>query len=138
MPSKTRVSRRRLLAVCALLTLTGCSDSGGGSGASSTASANVSSSASAAGSSGSAHPATIIIQNFAFKPAKMTVAPGTKVTVMNKDSTTHTLTAITGKAWNTGDIAAGKKKTFTAPKKTGKFDYMCTIHPFMKGTLTVK
>ncbi|WP_446042278.1 cupredoxin domain-containing protein [Streptomyces sp. SID1121] len=71
-------------------------------------------------------------------PDKLTVAPGTKITVTNNDTTTHTLTAITDKAWNTGDIAPGKSATFTAPTKPGAYKYMCTIHPFMKGTLTVR
>jgi|GEM_PF-2145268 len=34
---------------------------------------------------------TVDIQNFAFKPAKMTIAPGTTVTWTNDDTTQHTV-----------------------------------------------
>ncbi|MEK8144898.1 cupredoxin domain-containing protein [Streptomyces sp. M10(2022)] len=78
------------------------------------------------------------VKNFTFQPADATVAPRTKVTVTNNNSTTHTLTATKGKAFDTGDIAVGKSATFTAPSKAGGYPYNCTIHPFMTGTLTVK
>lgn len=118
-------------AVCALAltTLTGCSDSGGGGGDSATKSA-------ASPSAGAGTQVTI--DNFTFRPAALTVAPGAKVTVVNNDTTTHTLTATKGASFDTGDIAPGKSATFTAPSKPGAFPYDCTIHPFMKGTLTVK
>nr|WP_271417100.1 cupredoxin domain-containing protein [Streptomyces lienomycini] len=57
--------------------------------------------------------------------------------VANDDTTTHTLTAAEDNAFDTGDIAPGRSATFTAPSKPGDFPYDCTIHPFMKGTLTV-
>ncbi|MFI5756266.1 cupredoxin domain-containing protein [Streptomyces sp. NPDC051569] len=95
-------------------------------------------SASPSASSSSSGQTKITINNFKFMPASITVSPGAKITVTNKDTTTHTLTAITGKAFNTGDIGVGKTVTFTAPKKAGTYKYMCTIHPFMKGTLIVK
>lgn len=81
--------------------------------------------------------ATITIHNFAFQPAHDTVAAGEKVTVVNKDSVTHTLTSTTG-AFNTGDIGPGASKTFTAPSKAGTYDYRCNIHQFMTGTLIVR
>ncbi|MEU8624760.1 cupredoxin domain-containing protein [Streptomyces sp. NPDC048669] len=78
------------------------------------------------------------IKDFKFRPADLTVAPGAKITVTNNDTTTHTMTATKGKAFDTGDIAPGKSATFTAPSKAGGYPYDCTIHPFMTGTLTVK
>jgi plastocyanin len=80
----------------------------------------------------------IVIDNFKFAPVTLTVSPGQKVTVDNKDSTTHTLTAKTGSAFNTGDIASGASATFTAPSTAGTYPYICTIHQFMNGTLIVK
>lgn len=134
-----RVRRAPLLAAaaCAALALTGCSSgSGSGSGGgTSTPATATSASSSATGSGGGAD--TIVIQNFAFGPASLTVAPGAKVTVMNKDSTAHTATAVKNKAFDTGTIAPGRTATFTAPKTKGVYDYICTIHQFMKGTLTV-
>ncbi|MDX3327364.1 MULTISPECIES: cupredoxin family copper-binding protein [Streptomyces] len=113
----------------ALTTQVGCSDGGGGGGDSATESATRSS------TDGGTQ---VTIKNFKFQPASLAVSPGAKVTVVNKDSTTHTLTASKGGSFNTGNIAPGKSVTFTAPSKAGDFPYTCTIHPFMKGTLTVK
>jgi plastocyanin len=81
---------------------------------------------------------TIVIKNFAFAPMTLTVAPGATVTVKNEDTATHTVSA-TGdvKAFDTGNIAGGATKTFTAPSKAGSYSYICDIHNYMQGTLTV-
>lgn len=110
-------------AVGLLLALTGCSDSGGGSDTGTTPPAG--------------GRATVTVKDFAFSPASLTVAPGTVVTVVNQDSSPHTVTATGSKAFDTGTVTPGKRATFTAPAKAGSYPYMCTIHPFMKGTLTV-
>ena len=60
---------------------------------------------------------------------------GATVTVMNTDTTTHTVAA-DDKSFDTGDIAAGASKTFVAPK-AGTYPFHCNIHNYMKGTLTV-
>lgn len=82
-------------------------------------------------------PDTITIKNFAFTPMDLTVTPGTKITVRNDDTATHTLTA-SNKSFDTGDIAPGATATITAPTKPGEYAYLCDIHQFMQGTLTVK
>jgi plastocyanin len=143
----TRSSRGGAAAagVMCLVALTGCSDSNGSSGSSTSPSASASSSASATSTSSSATSSAsatgaadhIDIKNFAFHPASLTVKPGSTVTVTNDDQTTHTVTATGSKDFDTGDIAPGKTMTFTAPKATGSHPYICTIHTFMKGTLTV-
>lgn len=141
-------TRRRLLASAGgtllSLALAGCSSSpessgttspttGGATGATST------SASASAGAGGSGGAGVITIQNFAFQPTTLTVAPGTTITVVNKDSTAHTVTdTASPAAFDTGDIAAGATVTFTAPSKAGSYSYDCTIHPFMHGTLTVK
>lgn len=79
----------------------------------------------------------VTISNFMFLPMSLSVAPGATVRVTNKDSATHTLTA-TGGQFNTGDISQNQTKTFTAPKKPGTYHYICDIHQFMMGTITVK
>lgn len=135
--------RRRLvltLAVPALL-LAGCSSgSSGKSGTSSGTTPAMTSGTGAAtgGAAGGASAAadTIVIKNFSFSPGTLTVAPGTKVTVANEDSVTHTVTS-SSHAFDTGDIGSGASATFTAPSKAGSYPYICTIHPFMHGTLTV-
>ena len=65
-----------------------------------------------------------------------TVAPGTTVTVTNKDGLNHTLTSKAG-GFDTGDIPGGPSKTFIAPKKAGSYSYICMIHQYMTGTLVV-
>jgi plastocyanin len=115
------------LAASALL-LAGCSSSGNSS--SGTATATTSSAAAAAD--------TIVIKNFSFSPATLTVAPGTKVTVTNEDSVTHTVTSTASPhAFDTGDVSAGATLTFTAPTKAGTYTYICSIHTYMHGSLTV-
>ncbi len=79
----------------------------------------------------------IVIKNFAFSPMTLTVAPGAKVSVKNEDAATHTLSATT-KSFDTGDITQGAIRTFTAPTTPGTYTYICNIHQYMQGTLTVK
>ena len=116
-----------VLVLAAALLLAACG-SGGGSASSSGSS-----------SSGSAATSTkaITISNFMFSPMHAAVAPGSTVSVTNKDSVTHTLTA-TGGQFDTGDIDAGQTKTFTAPMKPGTYSYICNIHQYMMGTIVVR
>jgi plastocyanin len=116
-----------VLVLGAALLLAACS-SGGGSG---------SSSASSSGGSAATSTKAITISNFMFSPMHAAVAPGSTVSVTNKDSVTHTLTA-TGGQFNTGDIGAGQTKTFTAPMKAGTYSYICNIHQYMMGTIVVR
>ena len=92
---------------------------------------------SGSGSSTPSGSASITIQNFAFSPSSITVSPGEKVTVTNKDSVAHTVTA-NDKKFDTGDIDPGKTVTFTAPTAPGSYPYICTIHQYMTGMLVVK
>jgi plastocyanin len=110
-----------VLVLAAALLLAACSSGGGSSS-----------------SSGSAATSTksITISNFMFSPMRAAVAPGSTVSVTNKDTVTHTLTA-TGGQFDTGDIGPGQTKTFTAPSKAGTYDYICNIHQYMMGTIVV-
>jgi plastocyanin len=80
---------------------------------------------------------TITIKNFMFSPMSVTVKPGAKITVTNKDSVTHTLSGQGKGHFNTGDLGHDKTKTFDAPKKAGTYHYICNIHQYMKGTIKV-
>ena len=79
---------------------------------------------------------TIMIKSFAYS-GDLTVKAGAKVTVMNMDSTAHTLTDKATHKFDTGNVAGGGKGTFTAPSKPGKYKFGCNYHPEMAGTLTV-
>ncbi len=116
-----------VLCVGAAFALAACS-SGNASPTSSTRSPS--------GAGGAKASNAIIIKNFAFSPATLTVAPGTTVTVTNRDQVSHTLTAVTG-AFTTGDIGPGQSRPITAPKRAGRYAYMCSIHQYMTGTLVV-
>ena len=84
------------------------------------------------------HPTkTVLIQNFSFKPAHITIKRGTKVRWINKDSTAHTATANNGRSFDSGRLGKGQRYTHTF-KRTGKKPYHCEIHPHMKGRITVK
>lgn len=76
------------------------------------------------------------IGSFAYGPAELTVKQGTTVVWTNNDVVPHTVTA-GNRAFDSGEIAAGKSWRFTASKR-GVFLYICTYHPTMKGTLTVQ
>jgi plastocyanin len=84
-----------------------------------------------------ATPDTIVIKDFAFVPASLTVAPGTKITVINQDQAPHTVTANT-KSFDTGTIVGGQRGEITAPTRPGNYPYICTIHQYMTGTLVVQ
>ncbi|MBV8539950.1 MAG: cupredoxin domain-containing protein [Pseudonocardiales bacterium] len=80
---------------------------------------------------------TVVIKNFTFVPASVSVAPGTRVMVLNEDQAPHTLTA-RDKSFDTGTIPSGQRREITAPTKPGDYPYICTLHPYMTGTLIVQ
>jgi plastocyanin len=96
---------------------------------------------------------TVLIVNYAYLPADVTVPAGTTVTWVNQDSVGHTVTegdpnspkpanlrvfdssgeAVNGKV---SLIGAGQSwsYTFTTP---GTYEYYCIVHPYMIGYITV-
>ena len=125
-------SRRSLLSgaggVTVLIALAACGD--GPPGASGAAPA-------ADGQSPDVPANTIVIKNFVFSPATLTVAPGAVVTVDNQDTAPHTATA-DDKGFDTGNLAGNQRGSINAPATPGEYPYICDIHQYMKGSLTVK
>ena len=79
---------------------------------------------------------SIAMKGLAFNPSALTISKGANVTWTNDDSTTHTVTSDTG-AFESGNLSPGN--SFTRQfNDTGTFPYHCTIHPSMKGTITVQ
>src|SRR2546428_9157498 len=78
----------------------------------------------------------VTIQNFAFSPQTVNVAPGTTVVWTNKDSVDHTVTSDTGAWSDSGSLGTGRtfSHTFT---KAGTFPYHCAIHPSMTAKVIV-
>lgn len=77
----------------------------------------------------------VVIQNMAFNPASLTVAAGTTVIFSNQDGVAHTVTADNG-AFDSGTIAPGQAIQLTFPS-AATYAYHCSIHPSMRGTITV-
>ena len=83
-------------------------------------------------------PAIVTIDNFAFGPALTMVAPGTKVTWVNKDEEPHTVTSADGGlTFKSPALDTDDKFSFTFDKP-GTYKYFCSIHPHMVGTIVVK
>jgi plastocyanin len=80
---------------------------------------------------------TVVIQNFSFKPAHITIKRGTRVTWINKDTSPHTATAKNGNSFDSGLLRKGQRYSHTF-KSAGKKPYFCKIHPHMKGSVTVE
>jgi plastocyanin len=80
---------------------------------------------------------TVVIQNFSFKPAHITIKRGTRVIWINKDSVQHTATANNGRSFDSGLLRKGQRYSHTF-KRVGKKGYHCEPHPHMKGSVTVK
>jgi plastocyanin len=75
------------------------------------------------------------IKNFAFSPATITVTAGSTVVWTDADSIQHDIT------FDGGSIASSvlnHKDTFSHTFPTaGTYHYICSIHPFMHGTVIV-
>src|SRR5919112_421357 len=84
------------------------------------------------------HPTkTVLIQDFSFKPAHITIKRGTKVRWINMDISPHTATANNGRSFDSGRLAKGQSYTHTF-KRAGKKPYHCKIHPDMRASVVVK
>ena len=80
--------------------------------------------------------AEIAIQSFQFVPAILTVAPGTAVTWVNKDEEPHNIVS-PDRAFRSKAIDGGEKFT-NVFEKPGTYNYLCAMHPQMRGTVIVK
>jgi plastocyanin len=81
---------------------------------------------------------TILIQNStdnAFKPKTVTVPPGSTIIFKNISSIPHTAT---GTKFDTGNIEPGAKSKPIKLTKPGTYQYVCTYHPNMVGTIIVQ
>jgi plastocyanin len=78
----------------------------------------------------------VTVQNFAFSPPTVTVAPGTTVVWTNKDSVNHTVTSDTGAWSDSGSLATNRTFSHTFAK-AGTYPYHCAIHPSMTAKVIV-
>jgi amicyanin len=78
----------------------------------------------------------VVIREFAFEPPELSVAVGSTVTWTNEDGTTHTVRDSTGAAIDSPNLGQGDTYTATF-EEPGTYEYICTIHTSMTGTVTV-
>jgi plastocyanin len=79
----------------------------------------------------------VTIEDFAYAPAELTVARGTRVVFHDRDRSSHTATARDPAAFDTGTIEAGATAAVEL-EDPGTYAYYCAFHPFMTGTVTVE
>ena len=79
----------------------------------------------------------VAIDNFAFAPKELTIPAGTQVTWINKDDDAHTVVSVDGKTFKSKGLDTGDKFSFTF-HDPGTYEYFCSIHKQMKGTIIVK
>lgn len=96
------------------------------------------------GSGPMAHPPgasaihTVVIENFAFGPAAVTVKKGESVEFVQKDSAGHTVTADDGSTSGLSSPLLSKGQSYKFTFNTvGMWTYHCGPHPEMKGTVVV-
>lgn len=71
-----------------------------------------------------------------FVPERLEVAAGDRITWVNRDFVPHSVTA-KDHGVESGDLGEGKKFTLVA-RERGEIDYLCRLHPVMRGAVVVK
>jgi plastocyanin len=79
---------------------------------------------------------TVTIERMRFEPQSLVVAPGDTIVWINKDLVPHTATSRTA-GFDSKAIQANASWKYTVKKK-GRYDYTCTFHPTMSGTVRVR
>jgi plastocyanin len=85
-----------------------------------------------------AAPAEITIDNFAFEPASLTVARGTRVTWVNRDEEPHTVVSADKELRFKSQALDTNDKFSFVFDKPGTYKYFCSVHTHMVGTVEVK
>ena len=75
------------------------------------------------------------IASFAFMPAKISAIAGKALTFFNTDDTPHQISVTNGP--RTEVFLRGQKASLTIDKP-GEYNYICGLHPSMKGVIEVK
>lgn len=79
---------------------------------------------------------TVEMRGFEFFPAKLTVNAGTELTWVNRDNVPHNAIA-DGSAFDSGTMNGGESWSVVLDE-AGTYRYVCTFHPGMEATLTVR
>jgi amicyanin len=89
-----------------------------------------------ANNAGAGPVAAVTMDHNTFIPAEITVVPGTTVTWTNTEAMPHTVVD-QNKAFRSKTLIKDASFSFTFTT-AGDYDYLCSIHPFMKGKVVVK
>ncbi len=79
----------------------------------------------------------VSMKDIKFAPESITVGAGDTVTWVNDDSVGHDVTGDNFKSGDPGAMQSGDTYAH-AFEKAGTFDYVCTVHPGMEGSVTVE
>jgi plastocyanin len=71
-----------------------------------------------------------------YSPPSFTVKVGTTVTWVNHDGTSHTVTSKVSNLFDSGPFPIGGTFSYKFTQ-AGTYEYYCTIHPWMTGTIVV-
>ncbi|MEU2091826.1 cupredoxin domain-containing protein [Nocardia beijingensis] len=141
MPSVRRIGIVRVVPgaalACALL-LSGCG--GDESGSAATTTRKPARPTTTVQQTGERKPAaaTVVVHGMKFSPDEVTVGVGDTVTWKFDDKVPHTVQGIGDKAMGINSPIFDKGEwsyTFTTP---GTYRYLCSLHPEMRGTVTVE
>ena len=79
----------------------------------------------------------VAMKDFKFVPADVTVEPGQTITWVNEDTAQHDAVAPGGEGPKSELFNEGESYSWTA-ETAGRIPYVCTVHPGMEGTITVR
>jgi len=79
---------------------------------------------------------SVMIDNFAFSPAALTVAAGTQVTWTNRDDIPHTVVVLGSSGIRSHPLDTDQTFSYTFDK-AGTYQYICGLHPNMHGQIIV-
>lgn len=82
-------------------------------------------------------PGIVSVADFKFGPETVVVAPGQQITWYNADGSPHQVTITGPKGQRTPIIQKGQTTKLTLAD-AGIYDYICGLHPAMKGKIEVK
>ena len=79
----------------------------------------------------------IEIKDFAFNPQTITVKSGETVTWINRDEEPHTIVSV-GKQFKKSTALDTDQEFTITVGAPGTYDYFCSVHPKMTGTIVVE
>lgn len=91
------------------------------------------------GDGGGSEPAgagEVAIADFSFQPDAVQASVGQAISWTNEDSAAHTVTSDGDGPLASGELAEGESYE-VAFDAAGTYEYLCTIHPTMRGTVEV-